>query len=112
MTCFSGASAFSFTSKTSTPSVASAFVRALPKTTIGFLPASYLSNTVSEEEKARLRAKYGLPAQFLFYPAQFWQHKNHRGLFEALKLLGDEAPLLVLTGSPVKVCSSGRKLAR
>jgi glycosyltransferase involved in cell wall biosynthesis len=37
----------------------------------------------------------------LFYPAQFWAHKNHVNLLEALRLLRDrgEALRLVLTGS-------------
>jgi glycosyltransferase involved in cell wall biosynthesis len=35
-------------------------------------------------------SKYNLPANYLFYPAQFWPHKNHiRGL-EALKILRDK----------------------
>jgi|CXWL01.1.fsa_nt_gi glycosyltransferase involved in cell wall biosynthesis len=51
---------------------------------------------------ARVRERYPLPDRFLFYPAQFWPHKNHLGLIEALGLLrerhGLEIPL-VLTGS-------------
>ncbi|WP_077235701.1 glycosyltransferase family 1 protein [Herbaspirillum sp. VT-16-41] len=27
--------------------------------------------------------KYRLPSKFLFYPAQFWEHKNHRRLLDA-----------------------------
>lgn len=44
----------------------------------------------------------GLQGEFLFYPAQFWSHKNHYGLIEALRLLRDRDGLdisLVLTGS-------------
>ena len=39
---------------------------------------------------------------FLFYPAQFWPHKNHIGLLFALKILKEKYSLyfnLVLTGS-------------
>jgi glycosyltransferase involved in cell wall biosynthesis len=46
--------------------------------------------------------KYDLPASYLFYPAQFWPHKNHVNLFLALKLLQDREGLclpLVLSGS-------------
>jgi glycosyltransferase involved in cell wall biosynthesis len=46
--------------------------------------------------------KYGLPDKFLFYPAQFWLHKNHKGLVDALHLLkkerGIEVPV-VFVGS-------------
>jgi glycosyltransferase involved in cell wall biosynthesis len=44
-----------------------------------------------------------LPAEtpFIFYPAQFWSHKNHRSLLIALKILQDQGIDLdlVLTGS-------------
>ena len=48
-----------------------------------------------------VRAKYGIKHEFLFYPAQFWPHKNHVNLLHALRLLrgrGREISL-VLTGS-------------
>lgn len=43
-----------------------------------------------------------LPDNFLFYPAQFWPHKNHVGLLLAMKILREKHGLdfhLVLTGS-------------
>ena len=43
-----------------------------------------------------------LPKKFLFYPAQFWPHKNHVGLLLAMKILREKYGLdfnLVLTGS-------------
>lgn len=46
--------------------------------------------------------KFGLPKDFLFYPAQFWAHKNHECLLRALARLKKEhdfTPALVLTGS-------------
>lgn len=46
--------------------------------------------------------RYSLPARYLFYPAQFWPHKNHLGLIEALGYLRKRHGLvipLVLTGS-------------
>ncbi len=33
---------------------------------------------------AGVRAKYELPAKFFFYPAQFYQHKNHAALIDAM----------------------------
>ena len=34
--------------------------------------------------------KYNLSPTYLFYPAQFWPHKNHVGLLYALKILRDK----------------------
>lgn len=34
-----------------------------------------------------VRAKYEIKHDFLFYPAQFWSHKNHINLFYALRTL-------------------------
>jgi glycosyltransferase involved in cell wall biosynthesis len=41
-----------------------------------------------------------LPDRFLFYPAQFWPHKNHLRLIEAFREVAAEVPdlNLVLTG--------------
>jgi glycosyltransferase involved in cell wall biosynthesis len=56
--------------------------------------------TVVEAE--RVRRRYRLPERFVFYPAQFWPHKNHARLVEALGLLKRRMGRrvdLVLTGS-------------
>lgn len=49
-----------------------------------------------------LRARYALPDRYFFYPAQFWPHKNHRRVVQALGLIkrqhGLETPI-VFTGS-------------
>lgn len=53
------------------------------------------------DSAARL-AVLGLKPGYLFYPAQFWAHKNHVNLLHALRLLHDEYGLpyeLVLVGS-------------
>lgn len=46
-------------------------------------------------------SRYILPPKFLFYPAQFWEHKNHVRLLEALAKAIESAPdvHLVLAGS-------------
>jgi glycosyltransferase involved in cell wall biosynthesis len=48
-----------------------------------------------------VRAKYGLFERYLFYPAHFWEHKNHLRLLEALATLKARgvAAKLVLCGS-------------
>jgi glycosyltransferase involved in cell wall biosynthesis len=56
---------------------------------------------VNVAEIARLKAKYDLPDEFIFYPANPWQHKNHARLMAALRIYRnryDEAPYLVLSG--------------
>jgi glycosyltransferase involved in cell wall biosynthesis len=42
-----------------------------------------------------------LPPKYLFYPAQFWEHKNHKNLVRAVASLKKEIPdlKLVLVGS-------------
>lgn len=46
--------------------------------------------------------KWKLPKKYLFYPAQFWQHKNHDSLLKAIALCRAQLPdlQLVLVGSP------------
>ena len=44
---------------------------------------------------------YDLPKKYFFYPATFWLHKNHSGLFSAIATLRDRYPdvRLVLAGA-------------
>jgi glycosyltransferase involved in cell wall biosynthesis len=46
-------------------------------------------------------SRYQLPAKFIFYPAQFWEHKNHKGLINAVRSLKGSLPdlKLVLSGA-------------
>ena len=37
-----------------------------------------------------VRLKYNLNCQYIFYPAQFWSHKNHIYLLEGLKFLKEK----------------------
>lgn len=65
-----------------------------------FLPGT--PTVVTEEDRVRVRHERRLPARFLFYPAQFWPHKNHRLIVEALAELERSDGLgveLVLVGS-------------
>jgi glycosyltransferase involved in cell wall biosynthesis len=55
-----------------------------------FLPASYLVQDISETERQRVRDAYQLPERYLFYPAQFWPHKNHVRIVQALGRLKEE----------------------
>jgi glycosyltransferase involved in cell wall biosynthesis len=67
-----------------------------------FLPACYLAVEISESERQRVRTIYHLPERYLFYPAQFWPHKNHARIVQALGLLKQEHHLKI----PVVFCGS------
>lgn len=42
---------------------------------------------------------FALPEKFFFYPAQFWMHKNHVGLVEAIRLLCMQIPDIVIVAA-------------
>jgi glycosyltransferase involved in cell wall biosynthesis len=54
----------------------------------------------TEDQLQAVRIRLQLPEKFLFYPAQFWVHKNHLRLIEAFREVVTEVPdlKLVLTG--------------
>ena len=66
-----------------------------------FLPPDYLRQPVTPRERNAVRQRYQLPQRYLFYPAQFWPHKNHLRLVEAIKEVVARHPdlHLVLAGS-------------
>jgi len=67
-------------------------------------PLSVIDPTVYERNAGAVVDKYGLPQRFFYTPGQFWLHKNHRRLFEALRVLGCQGvrPHVVLTGSTLE----------
>ena len=54
-------------------------------------------------EVLRVRESHGLPERYFYLPNQFWQHKNHLLVIDALALLKQEHPEIV-------VAASGKKL--
>ena len=60
-----------------------------------YLPSLPGIGEVSEAEKQRVRIAYHLPDRYLFYPAQFWAHKNHLRIVQALHLLNQEHHLKI-----------------
>lgn len=64
-----------------------------------FAPAVFLDAGASNDKLAVLQ-EYGLAEGYLFYPAQFWAHKNHIRILEALVLLRDRGlrPQVVFCG--------------
>jgi len=63
-----------------------------------YVPPEYIN---SQDHSINFDSKYELPRKFFFYPAQFWEHKNHRNLLAALAGLKHEIDdiHLVLVGS-------------
>jgi len=63
-----------------------------------YIPPAYLSQP---DRDADFEKKYCLPPKYVFYPAQFWQHKNHVRLINAIAELRPHHPdiCLVLAGS-------------
>jgi glycosyltransferase involved in cell wall biosynthesis len=73
------------------------------KERIAVIAAPPLRQFMTDEPDDRLQAvrvRLLLPDNFLFYPAQFWVHKNHVRLIEAFREVVTEVPdlNLVLTG--------------
>lgn len=66
-------------------------------------PTPHFALNVPANTDGSVLQKYQLPPNYLFYPAQFWAHKNHVGLLHVLRCLRDfyqtRLPL-VLVGSP------------
>ena len=66
------------------------------------LPAPRISSVESSKKGKDILKKYTIPPNYLFYPAQFWSHKNHVNLLIALGILKQKYNLimpLVLVGS-------------
>ena len=55
-----------------------------------------------QTELARVRNKYNLPRRYFFYPAQFWPHKNHKLILQAIKRVADETGEVI----PVVFCGA------
>jgi hypothetical protein len=64
-------------------------------------PLTLIDPAVYARDPSEVIDKYQLPTRFFYAPGQFWLHKNHLRLFEALNLLADRGikPHVVLTGS-------------
>ncbi len=73
----------------------------IPKKKISVLPYAYPHYLKETYDHNELTQFYKLPKKFIFYPAQFWPHKNHLNLISALSISLKKCPdiHLVLTGS-------------
>lgn len=71
-------------------------IRVLP-----YFPPARRVQLPDDKDRARVRRRYSLPDRFFFYPAQFWPHKNHRLIVEALARLRHEqgeCPTVIFAG--------------
>lgn len=61
-----------------------------------------IPETVYESDLDKILNLYNIPEKFIYLPNQFWKHKNHELVFNALKILKDRGSqvLLVCTGFP------------
>ena len=52
----------------------------------------YLPNirVIKNDENIDVKNKYNLKNDYIFYPAQFWAHKNHIYILKAIKILRDK----------------------
>lgn len=72
--------------------------------TMPLLPS--VSMSIAEDEFSKnyisIHDKYNIEGKYIFYPAQFWPHKNHIYILEGLKLLKEKYKIkihAVFTGS-------------
>lgn len=64
---------------------------------------AHVPDDLYDQDPAAVAASYHLPPDFIYLPNQFWAHKNHSLVVDALHLLKQRgvAPFVVCTGNPV-----------
>jgi len=63
------------------------------------------ANRMTSSEARAVADHYGLPESFFFLPGQFWAHKNHETVIEALRILQLRGIRLVVVASGLEVDS-------
>jgi glycosyltransferase involved in cell wall biosynthesis len=71
---------------------------------------SYIQNNVANMSTE----KYNLPGKFILYPAQFWFHKNHKLIIEAINIIRQKSIEInaVFVGSPKNAYNSVHQLIK
>jgi len=64
--------------------VHSAAIRVIP------FPTPVFACACEETEASNINLPSGISGEFLFYPAQYWPHKNHLRLLKAMQILRDQ----------------------
>ncbi|MGN4126594.1 glycosyltransferase family 4 protein [Lysinibacillus sphaericus] len=55
-----------------------------------YIPPKYIYNYREEKYILPKDLENSLPSKYIFYPAQYWEHKNHARILDAIKLLKEE----------------------
>lgn len=63
------------------------------------VPFAVPQPVMPESSRFEVRLRYGLPDNFLFLPNQFWKHKNHSIVIEALSVVRARGEALVVAAS-------------
>lgn len=50
-------------------------------------PSREFFEVMTHQDINRILEKFHLPEEYIYYPAQFWHHKNHAALLQAMKVL-------------------------
>lgn len=90
----------------------------IPQNKIKLLPfptPNYVLNTKTDIKNSDILIKYNLKKEYLFYPAQYWPHKNHANLLYALKMVRETYNIpvfLIFVGSDMGNLLYLKKLTR
>ena len=60
---------------------------------------SFLDESIYSQSVREICNEYSLPERFIYLPNQFWKHKNHRLVLEALTLARRECPQVVIVST-------------
>ena len=63
--------------------------------------AVQLDEAILALDQEEVRARHGLPESYIYLPNQFWKHKNHRIVIEALALFQNSRVVVASTGHGV-----------
>lgn len=76
-----------------------------------YIIPDYLNTKTPDDQ---IHNRLNIPENYFFYPAQFWEHKNHKNLIKAFARLKEEFPEvgLVLSGGKKNGYDSAIKLAQ
>lgn len=55
----------------------------------------FLPRTIYNDVYINIKEKYNISNDYIYYPAQFWAHKNHIYILKALKLLKEKYQLII-----------------
>lgn len=66
-------------------------------------------SALSDDDVAKVLKKYDLPQKYFYLPNQFWRHKNHQVVIDALAILKNRGQEIVIaaSGSPEDLRETG-----